>query len=426
MVLREGIKPMHNQMRELFRVALGLAEPWVVSKIEFSAEQHQLDMWVDFPAGSRFACPECGRDGCGAYDSSERTWRHLNFFQHKTLLHARQPRIECPDHGIKTVEVPWSRPGSGFTLLMEAFILVLVQGGMTAAQAARLIDEHDTRVWRVLQHYVEQARAEADFSKVTAVGVDETSRRRGHNYISVFMDLDKEHSRVLFATEGKDARTVEAFKQDLQAHGGKAEQIEEACLDMSAAFISGLTEQFPDVQLTFDNFHLMQLLGKAVDQVRREEQPTHPELKGTRYVWLKNEWNRTEKQVSIFNALRSSHLATVRATHLKSVFQDIFACDTAQEAEPLLKHWYFWATHSRIAPMIKAAKTLKRHWAGVLRWFTSRISNGLLEAINSLIQSAKRKARGFRSTRYLITMVYLIAGKLNFKLPAIAQVTHTK
>ena len=417
---------MQNQMRELFRVALGLAEPWRISKVEFSAEQQQLDLWVDFPSGSRFACPECGRSECGAYDTSERTWRHLNFFQYKTLLHARQPRVECPDHGVKTVEVPWAKPGSGFTLLMEAFILVLVQSGMTAAQAARLIGEHDTRVWRVLQRYVEQARAEADFSKVTAVGVDETSRRRGHNYISVFMDLDKEHSRVLFATEGKDAQTVEAFKQDLEAHGGKVEQIDEACLDMSPAFISGLTEQFPKVHLTFDKFHLMQLLSCAVDQVRREEQPTHPELKGTRYVWLKNDWNRTQKQASIFNELRSSHLATVRATHLKSVFQDLFALDTAEEAEPLLKHWYFWATHSRIAPMIKVAKTIKKHWAGVLRWFTSRISNGLLEAINSLIQSAKAKARGFRSTPYLITMVYLIAGKLDFRLPAIAQVTHTK
>ena len=417
---------MQNQMRELFRVALGLAEPWRISKVEFSAEQQQLDLWVDFPSGSRFACPECGRSECGAYDTSERTWRHLNFFQYKTLLHARQPRVECPDHGVKTVEVPWAKPGSGFTLLMEAFILVLVQSGMTAAQAARLIGEHDTRVWRVLQRYVEQARAEADFSKVTAVGVDETSRRRGHNYISVFMDLDKEHSRVLFATEGKDAQTVEAFKQDLEAHGGKVEQIDEACLDMSPAFISGLTEPFPKVHLTFDKFHLMQLLSCAVDQVRREEQPTHPELKGTRYVWLKNDWNRTQKQASIFNELRSSHLATVRATHLKSVFQDLFALDTAEEAEPLLKHWYFWATHSRIAPMIKVAKTIKKHWAGVLRWFTSRISNGLLEAINSLIQSAKAKARGFRSTPYLITMVYLIAGKLDFKLPAIAQVTHTK
>jgi transposase len=309
---------------------------------------------------------------------------------------------------------------------MEAFILTLIQGGMTVAQAGSLIGEHDTRLWRVLQHYVEKARAEADFSEVTTIGVDETSRRRGHNYITVFMDLAETQSRVLFVTEGKDAQTVKSFKQDLEAHGGKPEQIQEACLDMSAAFIRGLTDQFPTVHLTFDNFHLIQLLNKAVDQVRREEQPTHPELKRTRFVWLKNDWNRTKEQAQVFQELKASRLATVRATHLKSVFQDLFVYDNAEEAEPLLKHWYFWATHSRIAPMIKAAKTIKKHWDGVVRWFSSRISNGLLEAINSLIQSAKRKARGFRSTRYLITMVYLIAAKLDFKLPTLTQPTHTK
>lgn len=416
---------MGMQMENLFRVALGLAEPWVVSKIEFSEDKQQLDMWLDFPVGSRFACPECERPG-GVYDTADRTWRHLNFFQHKTFLHARQPRIECPDHGVKTIEVPWARPGAGFTLLMEAFILVLVQNGMTPKQAARLMDEHDTRLWRVLQHYVDKARGEADFSQVKVIGVDETSQAKGHQYISVFMDLDEERRRVLFATEGKDAGTVKAFGEDLKAHGGKAKQIEEACLDMSGAFISGLTEHFPQAQLTFDNFHLMKLLNEAVDQVRREEQPTHPELKGTRYLWLKNEWNRTEEQARTFDELRSSQLATMRATHLKSVFQGLFACGSLAEAEPLLKSWYFWATHSRIGPMIKAAKTIKRHWAGVLRWFVSRITNGLLEGINSLIQSAKAKARGFRSTRYLITMVYLIVGKLDFKLPAMGYSTHTK
>jgi transposase len=417
---------MQSQMQQLFRVALGLDEPWVVSKIEFSDAQHQLDLWLDFPAGSKFPCPQCGRAGLGVYDSVERTWRHLNFFQHKTFLHARQPRIECPDHGVKTVQVPWARPRAGFTLLMEAFILVLVQGGMTATQAARLVDEHDTRLWRVLQHYVEKARAEADFSQVTTIGVDETSRSKGHNYITVFMDLEADRRRVLFATEGKDADTVKRFREDLEAHGGKAEQVQEACLDMSAAFIRGLTDQFPEAELTFDNFHLMQLLTEAVDQTRREEQRTYPELKGTRYIWLKNEWNHTEKQAETFDRLRSSKLATARATHIKSVFQDLFACDSVAEAEPLLKRWYFWATHSRIGPVIKAAKTIKEHWAGVLRWFVSRISNGVLEAINSLIQSAKAKARGFRNSRYLITMVYLIAGKLDFKLPNVGYITHTK
>jgi transposase len=412
-------------MEELFRLALGLAEPWQVVKIEFSDARQQLDLWLDFPSGSRFACPVC-QAGCGVYDTAEREWRHLNFFQHQTILHARQPRIECPEHGVKTIEVPWARPGSGFTLLMEAFILVLVQNGMTASQAARLIGEHDTRVWRVLKHFVDEARAEADHSGVTTIGVDETSRKRGHNYVTVFVDLAEEERRVLFVAEGRDAETVTQFRTDLEAHGGKAEQVQEACLDMSPAYIRGLKDAFSEAQMTFDQYHLTALLNEAVDEVRRREQATHPELKGTRYVWLKNDWNRTAEQTAVFEALRRSHLATVRATHLKSVFQDLFACESAEEAEPLLKRWYFWATHSRIPRMIRAAKTIKEHWSGVLRWFTSRISNGVLEAINGLIQSAKRKARGFRSVEYLITMIYLIAGKLDFRLPVLAGITHTK
>lgn len=417
---------MPSNVEELFRVALGLAKPWEISKVEFSKDEHRLDLWLDFPAGSHFACPECGRSDCGVHDTSERVWRHLNFFEHKTVLHARHPRVHCPEHGIKTVEVPWARPGTGFTLLMEAYILALVEGGMTAAEAGRLIGEHDTRVWRVLEHYVEQARAEADFSEVRTVGVDETSRSKGHNYVTVFMDLQEDRRGVLFATEGKDAQTVERFREDLEAHGGTAEQVEEACMDMSGAFISGMREQFPGAALTFDNFHLMQLLTKAVDETRRQEQPSHPELKRTRYTWLKNDWNRTEQQRATFDRLRSSHLKTVRATHIKSVFQDIFAAASEAEAEWLLKRWYFWATHSRIPAIIKAAKTIREHWAGVLRWFVSRVSNGVVEAINGLIQSAKAKSRGYRNSRYLITMIYLIAGKLELNVPSLGHATHTK
>ena len=409
---------------ELFRIALGLAKPWTVTEITFSEEQHQLDLHLDFPAGSRFACPECGQGDCAVHDTEERTWRHLNFFQHQTYLHARQPRVKCPQHGVKTVEVPWARPQVGFTLLMEAFIVALAQWGMTPAQIARMIEVRDKRIWRVLEHYVEKARAEADYSEVKIIGVDETSRRRGHNYISVFMDL--EGKRVMYATEGRDAETVKEFKADLEAHGGKPEQIEEACLDMSAAFIKGLTDEFPKAHQTFDPFHLMKLVNEAVDEVRRQEQKDHPELTGTRYVWLTNRWKHTRKQQDSFEALRGSKLKTVRAHLMKSVLQDIMAEPDRAVAEEQLLRWRRWAARSRLAPMVEVAGTFKRHWAGVVRWFTSRISNGLVEGINSLIQTAKRKARGFRSTKYLITMVYLIAGKLKFHLPTLGCVTHTK
>lgn len=408
--------------KQLFRLALGLAEPWYVESLAFSAEKSRLDITLNFERGSKFPCPECGGH-CPVHDTDQRTWRHLNFFQHETHLHARVPRVKCPEHKVKTVEVPWSRPGAGFTLLFEAMVMVMAKNGMTPNAIGRLVNEHDTLIWRILGHYVEEARRQVDLSTVSQVGVDETSRAKGHKYVTVFMDLDQR--RIVFATEGKDAETVKTFKKDLVEHGGDAEQVEEFCLDMSPAFQRGIEENFPEAQMTFDQFHLMKLMNQAVDEVRRQEQKEHPELKGSKYLWLKNEWNHSEQQKKQFEIIRKLNLKTSKAHHLKGVFQDIFTC-SPQEGESLLKRWYYWATHSRIQPIIDFAKTIKRHWDGVVRWFQTKISNGLLEGMNSLIQAAKARSRGFRNVKNFITMIYLVGGKLDFQLPEAFPSTHTK
>lgn len=414
-------------MNELFRVALGLDEPWRVQKVEFVEAESQLHLWLDYLAGSTFPCPACGKTGCAVYDGAERTWRHLNFFQHRTLLHARVPRVECAQDGVKTVPVPWARPGSGFTLLMEAYIVLLVQSGMTPAQVGRLIGEHDTRIWRVVNYWVAEARARADYSHVTQVGVDETSRARGHSYVTVFADLDPDKRRVLFACTDRDHETFRAFVEDLKAHGGDPARVFDVCIDMSPAYRKGAAEYLPQAALTFDAFHVAKLAGEAVDQVRREERRHRPELAGTRYVWLKNEWNLTETQAKQLEELAHLDLKTARAYRLKSVLQDIFTPQRVGEGEALLRWWCNWAQRSRLPPMVELARTLRRHWDGVVNWFRSRINNGVLEAINGLIQAAKRRARGFRNPHNLITMIYLLVGKLDLRIPALAgQVTHTK
>jgi len=313
------------------------------------------------------------------------------------------------------VEVPWARKGSGFTLLFEAMIMMLAKA-MPVRSIAEMVGEHDTRLWRILHHYVEQALEEADDSEVEVVGIDETASKRGHDYVSLFVDLQV--PRVLYATEGKDASTVKRFKEDLIEHGGREENLSQMCCDMSPAFIKGITENFPDASITFDKFHVVKILNEAVDQVRREEQKQRPELKKTRYLWLKNPGNLKKSQGTRLRELRLRHrnLKTNRAYHLRLNFQEFFK-QPLYSAEEFLKEWYFWATHSRLEPMKKAAYTIKRHWQGVLQWFKSRISNGILEGINSLIQAAKARARGYRTTRNLITMIYLIGGKLNFNLP---------
>ena len=402
-------------MRSLFKAALGLFTPWEVTDLEFSAEKERLDITIDFRRGSRFTCPACGASGAKAYDTQEEEWRHLNFFQYATYLHARVPRVTCQQGcGVKRVEVPWSRAGSGFTLLFEALIMALVRE-MPVAAVAKLMGEHDTRLWRIVHHYVDEARKELDFSPVTRVGVDETSSQKGHKYISLFVDL--EEKRLLFGTPGRQAETVNSFREDLRDHGGEPEAITQVCCDMSPAFIAGVTEALPNAQITFDRFHIMKLMGEAVDEVRRQEAKTTDLLKRTRYLWLKNPHKLTRSQQATLKGLSHHHLKTGRAYRIRLALQEFFAQPDKQAGETFLKRWYFWATHSRLQPVIEAAKTVKRHWQGVLNWFDSRLSTGLLEGINSLIQAAKARARGYRTTRNLITMAYLIAGKLPLRFP---------
>lgn len=400
----------------LFSIALGINPPWEVEGIEFSKEAKRLDIKIGFKRGATFACPVCGAPA-PAYDTTEKTWRHLNFFQYEAYLTARVPRVKCPnaDCGIKQVSVPWARAGSGFTLLFEALVMALVRE-MPVNAAAALLGEHDTRIWRVLDHYVQSARAQADHSEVRRVGIDETSARKGQDYVTLCFDLDER--RLLFGTPGKGHETVIAFTEDLKAHNGTPENVTAACIDMSKAFIKGIREALPNAEITFDSFHLIQSMNDALGKVRAEEAQLFPELlKGSRFAFLKNPENLTEKQDETLVRLSHYQLKTARAYQIKLALQNVYFAATREDGEALLKSWYNWAIRSQIEQVKKVAKTVKNHWTGILAWFDSKLSTGFLEAVNGLVQSAKRRARGYRSTKNLINMAYLIAGKLDFRLP---------
>jgi transposase len=394
----------------LFTLALGLQSPWEVKSLQFSVEEKRLDIQVDFERGASFPCPECGRPA-KAHDTEEKTWRHLDFFQHAAYLTARVPRCKCDEHGVKQVAVPWARAGSGFTLLFEALMMAMVRE-MPVAAVARIIREQDTRIWRVMHHYVDTARAAVSLADVTQIGVDETSARRNRVYITLFMDLVKR--RLMFATPGQDHRTIRAFKADLEAHGGDPMKIKEACIDMSNAFIKGFGESFPEAHITFDRFHVMKLMGEAVDKVRREESKDRPELKRSRYVWLRNPEKLRKEQRERLRVLQGLNLETATAYQLRLTLQDFYEQPNPRAAKTFLEDWCELARQTGLEPVMKVAQTLMDHAVGILRWFSARITNGLLEGTNSIIQAAKAKARGYRTTRNLITIAYLLAGKLDF------------
>jgi len=398
---------------DLFQLALGLVPPWMVADAKFDAEKKRLDIEIDFKTGGRFACPECGKADCPVHDTVKKSWRHLNFFQHEAFLHARVARIECPDHGVRLVNVPWARPGSGFTLLFEAFVMTLVKD-MPVAAVARLVGEHDTRLWRVIRHYVDTAVARMDLSELRRVAIDETAAKRGQDYISLFVDIDAR--KVVYVTEGNDAKTVARFADHVDDHNSDASRIKEVCIDMSAAYIKGVEHNLTEAEITFDKFHAVKLVNDAVDAVRRVERRERPELKHTRFLWLKNEGRLTVAQGATLDALTRLNLKTARAYRIRLAFQEIFDQPSYDWAELILNRWYNWAIRSRLEPIKKVARTVKRHRDGILRWFDSKIANGLIEGINSLVQAAKAKARGYRSLRNLIAITYLIAGKIDLKL----------
>lgn len=401
--------------KQLFGMALGISAPWYIEKVAFNPEEKRLDLYLDFERGSKFLCPECsGGQACPVHDTNEKTWRHLDFFQHQAYLTARVPRIDCPTHGVRQITLPWSRPGSGFTLLFETLALMMCQQ-MSVAGAAKLMRVNENTLWRMLDHYVEKEVEATDYTEVENVGIDECARQKGHAYITTFCDLDE--SRIVFVAEGRRKGTVGEFKDFLVDRGIDPKQISQLCMDMWEPYQMGAAEHFPEAAVTFDRYHVMMLMNRAIDQVRREEVQTQPLLRGSRYVWLKNRWELNKRQASDFDRLAHLDCKTGRAYQIKLTLQRFWQIRDTAEAGAFLKKWYYWATHSRLEPVVKAAKTIRRHWKGVLQFITSRITTGIVEGLNSKIKTAMKRAYGFKSFQYLRTIVYLVAGKIEIKLP---------
>ncbi len=399
----------------LFETALSIHKPWYIDHVDFDAQNKRLDIFIDFERGATFPSEEPGYDDqYGVYDTEQKTWRHLNFFEHECYLNCRTPRIELEKNKIRTVSPPWAGVNPGFTLLFEALLIQLCKH-MPVKVVARQVSETDQKIWRLLHKYVDSTRELSDYSEITAVGMDETSRAKGHEYITLFVDLN-EH-KTIFVTDGKDHETVDRFEQDLWEHDGSAENITDISCDMSPAFIKGTEDNFPKADITFDKFHIIKIINKAVDDVRKMEVKKEPLLIGSKYLFLKNESNLTNSQIDQLNEIKLSglRLKSLRALQIRESFQDIYKAPTEESFIILLKKWYFWATHSRLEPIIKAAKTIKSHWDGVVAWKKSQITNGILEGLNSIIQAARTKAKGFRNPRYYKTIVYLTTGKLDFK-----------
>lgn len=397
---------------QLFEAALGIASPWHVKGVEFDAERRKLTIGIDFSAGARF--PVAGSDAVlPVHDTVIKRLQHLNFFQHECFLEVRTPRVKLPDGGVVLVEPDWFGKLAGFTLLFEALILMMAQQ-MTFAAVSRLTGVTWHRVHAVCSRYVDLALADADLSAVTSVAIDETSCRRGHNYITV--TADPIERKVLFVTEGKDAGTIKRFAQYLTSHSATPVQISSVSIDMSPAFIKGVTAHLPNARITFDKFHVVAHASAAIDRMRRIEARTDPDLKGLRWSLLKDRSKLSGADRADLDALIASAATkrTARAWLYRESLRDILERKQINVVSAMLSQWCSNVLRSKVEPMKEVARMIKSHFDGIVAWTQTRQTNGFLEALNGLFQAAKRKARGYKRFSTMRTVLFLIAGKLDF------------
>lgn len=396
----------------LFEQALGIANPWYVKGVTFDNTAGELTIEIDFARGSRFEVP--GEEGSHpVYDTEERRYRHMNFFQHRCDLVVRLPRVELPDGRTRTVEVPWEGKLRGFTLLMEAYVYMLVANGMTFAEAGRVSGVTAYQAKAIVVTYTEAAIEEQDLSKVTSLAIDETSISRGHEYITVAADAVER--RVIDIQHGRASTTMEAVAATIEARGGSAAAIQDVCMDMWPAYLKGVREHLPNATVTIDKYHVMHHANDALDKTRRTEQRKEKNLKGLRWVLVKGKEHLSKaERMKLSRAVRYPERSrTARAYKYKEELREILTRKQPNVVRQQLMQWCTRVMRSKVVAMKPVAGMIRRHIDAIVNWTRSRITNGFLESLHSKFQAAKRKAHGYRDFKTIRAVYFLLAGKLN-------------
>ena len=407
---------------QTFEQLLGLGPSWKVMSTDYETERNTFVICVTetealWPQESA----QCGQ-AVTCYDHVEpMQWRHLNVFNKECVIVSALPRGRRSQDGtIYRVTPPWEGRSKHFSKEFEAFALTLMRE-MPVKKAGEILGETDQRLWRMLHAHVEAARAQADWSEVIWIGADEMNRKKGHNYVTVFADLL--NKRVLFGAEGKDASVWGAFAQELQAHNGHPKAVTQVAIDMSPAYVKGVRAHFGNAALVFDKFHVIQEANEGVESVRRLE-TQQDELKAqqlAKSIWIfrKNPESHTERETKRLGRMDWKHLMTVLAYQMRLILQDIYQVQNVKLARQELETWCQWVRdkatekgHELLEPMVRVAGMVERHIEGILGHWKEGLTTAYLEGLNSLFSATKRKARGYRTTKNLLAMLYFVAGKL--------------
>ncbi|MBT8419903.1 MAG: ISL3 family transposase [Gammaproteobacteria bacterium] len=400
--------------KKLYARILGIDGGWQVADVELIPSIGEVQVFVEQEPGIKQKCPICGILSSG-YDKRRRRWRHLDTCQYKTILVADVPRVQCKEHGVVMVKVPWAEPGSRFSVLFEALVINWLKEASTQA-VSRQLELSWNAIDGIMQRAVKRGMARRASLDPKHIGVDETAFRKRHDYVTVVSDQDTGH--VLHVAEDRKKANLKAWYASLS--GEQITAIESVSMDMWPAFINATLESIPGAEekIAFDKFHVAKYLGEAVDKVRREEHKAlmaegRDDLKGSKYTWQYNQQNMSARQWRDFKSLRESALKTARAWAIKELAMSLWHYISKTWAKKGWKRWLSWAVRSRLEPIKKVARMIKKHLWGILNAVVLKVSNGPAEGINSRIKMIKVRSRGFRNKQRFATAIYFHLGGLN-------------
>lgn len=397
--------------------SLNLEEPWYILGAEFKEREPAIHVHVAVRGDAAFICPHCGTQTKRyGYEPKERSWRHADCLFYPCYVHCRRPRLLCENCGVIQLNAPFERKNSRFTLMFEGYAM-LIMADVPRARASRLLRCDEKSLASILTYWVKDAVDNRSLSDVKSIAIDETSFKRGHSYVTVTIDSNKR--QVIDVQKGRDKAAVAAMADKLLKQDGRRDNIQVVTSDMSASFLPAIHENFPEAKQIVDKFHVKQAMLKALDHVRKDEQrevTDKKQLFNYRKIFMVPQHRMTDNQIERVQSLSKQYPKTGRAFRIVKVLDDFYAASNIEEAEGILKHLCSWMRRSRLEPMKETAMMLRRHYNEILNYFNYRLTNAICEGINSMIQAAKRKARGFHTFDGFASMIYLVAGKLQFSL----------
>ena len=370
--------------------------------------------------------PRCS--GCkkrrGRYDTlPPRRWRHLDFGGVRVYIRYGLRRVSCCVCGVVAEAVPWcDNTTARFTTPFEEAVGFLVQRcDQTSVQEMFRIAW--VTVGQIVERVMQRHRPDDPLDGLMAIGIDELSYRKGHQYVTTV--TDQLSGRIVWAAEGKNAATLTSFFAELGA--ARRAAIAVVTMDMSAAYITVVTQQVPHAQIVFDRFHVQQLVNEALDETRREEwrrlrtvDEQHAKtVKGLRWSLLKNPWNLTPTQSQRFSTLQQDNGRLYRAYLLKETFAGILDRHQPNVVTDRLNEWLSWASRSRLPEFVKVARTIRGHLSDIVAYIRWGVTNGIVEGLHNKVRVITRRAYGFHSASALIGMIMLCCTNIRLRPPRV-------